>query len=186
MYGVIGEDKSDFESLKILIKRITGDQGLTVKGRGFGSCDTMLKKGAQQLKLLADFGMTRFIVCYDSDGHDPAKRREEAMRKIIGPSKLSDFCITIPVQELESWILADFSAVTNIFRSWKPERHPNPENVESPKEFIVRASRDSKSKTRYSHATHNPRVARHLDLDIVYEKCASFRPFRDFVKKPTV
>ena len=181
MYGVIGEDKSDTESLKTLIRRITGNNSLVVKTKGYSGCGQMLRKGARQLLLFSDMGLTRFIVCYDADGPEPSERYDEALAKIVKPSKLEDCCITIPVQELEAWILADLAAVTNIFTSWKPQSHSNPESVKDPKEHIERLSRSANGKPRYSHATHNPRVAKYLDLEVVYEKCASFRPLYDFV-----
>ena len=51
MYGVIGEDKSDVETLKELMFRIAGDRSLKIKGRGYNSCGEMLRKGPTQLKI---------------------------------------------------------------------------------------------------------------------------------------
>ena len=184
MYGVIGEDNSDAESLKTLIRRIASDERLVVKTIGYGGCGQMLKKGARQLGLFADLGMSRFVVCYDADGPEPSSRYQEALTKIVKPSGLSDCCITIPVQELESWILADLGAVSNIFKSWNPDSsYTNPEGISKPKELIEKLSRSANGKPRYSHATHNPRVVKYLDLEVLYSRCRSFRPFYDFVNQ---
>lgn len=181
MFGVIGEDKSDVESLKVLIKRIASDNSLTVRTKGFSGCGEMLRKGASHIRLFERLGMSRFIICYDADGADPDERRNVAISRIAVPAGVTDFCIVVPVQEIESWILADLSAVTNVILSWRPEDHGNPESVADPKEQIERMSRGANKKPRYSHATHNPIVVRYLDLDKIYQKCPSFRPLRDFV-----
>lgn len=61
----------------------------------------------------------------------------------------------------------------------KPISHP--ESIHKPKEFLGRLSRDTKGKSRYSHAVHNEKVAQHLNLDQVRKKCPSFQPLVDLV-----
>ena len=36
MYGILGEDKSDAETIKVLVRRLADDQGLTVRTKGYG------------------------------------------------------------------------------------------------------------------------------------------------------
>ena len=51
------------------------------------------------------------------------------------------------------------------------------------KEHLERMSRMDGTRPRYAHAVHNPKIAKHLDLEKVREKCPSFRPLFSFVGK---
>ena len=48
-------------------------------------------------------------------------------------------------------------------------------------EHLEKLSRASNHRPRYSHATHNERLAKYVNLDKVYRKCPSFRPLQSFV-----
>ena len=181
MYGIIGEDKSDVETLKVLIRRLANDDGVRVKGKGYNGCAPMLCKGARQLRLFLKLGCNRFIVCYDADQQNPQTRYQKVAQKVVKPSGLSQLmCILIPVQELEAWILADVGAGSNIFKKWNVNEIANPEGIASPKEHLEKISRRG-SKPRYSHATHNEKIARYLDLEKVRQKCPSFLPLVNLV-----
>ena len=106
------------------------------------------------------------------------------MQQIVRPSGLAqDCCIVIPVQELEAWILADIECASKIFTSWRPSPIENPEGIPDPKEHLEKLSRDSRQRPRYSHAIHNEKMAEHLDLDKVAQKCPAFRTLVAFVEK---
>jgi len=183
LYGIIGEDQSDVETLCVLIKRIADDSSITIKRKGYDGCGQLLTKGARQLQLFHGLGVCkRFVVCYDSDRASPAKRRQELIDRVIGPSGLQGpFCALVPVQEIEAWILADLAAVTKIIKGWTPTKviH-HPETIADPKELLEKMSREFQ-KPRYAHAVHNPRIALHLDLEQVLQKCPSFEPLHRMV-----
>ncbi len=182
MYGILGDDESDVETLKVLVRRLAHNQALPVKTKGYGGCAKMLRKGAKQLALFRNLECTRFIVCYDADGPDPKPKYELVRTKIVEPSGIDEgVCIVIPVQELEAWILADLERATEIFTSWKPKPINNPEQIASPKEYLEKLSRDSRQKPRYSHATHNEKMAKYIDLGKVSKKCSAFRVLAEFV-----
>lgn len=46
MYGVLGEDKSDVATLKVLIRRLANDEKVSIKG--YDGCGEMLRKGGKQ------------------------------------------------------------------------------------------------------------------------------------------
>jgi hypothetical protein len=183
VYAVLGEAPSDAETVKVLIRRLAGNDRLTVKTKGYQGCGELKRKGAKQIALFAKLNCFKFVVCYDADGPDPTERRAEIEDRVTRPSGLpaSGCCIVIPVQELEAWILADISAVTKVFTGWHPEPIKNPEGIASPKERLERLSRAGGSRPRYSHAVHNPAVAAHLDLQRVRKSCPSFLPLVQFV-----
>lgn len=183
MYGVIGEDRSDVETLKVIIRKLAKNENVQIKSKGYGSCGEMLRKGATQLKAFEKLNCTRFIACYDSDRATAKDRKKELIEKVFTPAALSgECCALVPIQELESWILADLKAVTNVIKSWRPENEEkNPEKINDPKEYLEKLSRKN-HRPLYSHATHNPIVAKYLDLDKVHERCISFHPLAAIVQ----
>ena len=185
MYGILGEHKSDAATLKVLVRRLLNNSSLKIKAKGFDGASEMLKKGAKELRLLKNLGCKRFIICHDADGPNPSDSKEKVQELILKPSKIDEnCCVVVPVQEIESWILADIKAVTNIFSGWRPQEIANPESRNSPKEHLRSLSRqDNKGKPRYDNTTHNEKLAKYLDLAIVREKCPSFKPLVDFVSK---
>ena len=105
------------------------------------------------------------------------------MERIITPSGITHhYCIIVPVQEIEAWILADIEAVTRVFPSWLPAAFAgNPELIDDPKEHLERLSKATNKKPIYHHSTHNRVVAEHLNLNKVRQRCPSFQPLVDFV-----
>lgn len=185
MFAVLGEDQSDVSTLKVIIKRLAKNDSLSVKGKGYDGGAEMLRKGAKQIELFAsEHKCKRFVICYDADGPDAVRRYNEARQKIVTPCRANGlYSIIVPVQEVEAWILADIAAVSNVFKGWSPDEISNPESIASPKEHLEKLSRNSERRPRYSHATHNEKVAQHLDLEKVANKCPSFRPLVEFVEE---
>ena len=185
--GIIAEDSSDVETLKVLIRRLKGDNRLSVKWPSFGGGPNMLNKGWKHLNFLFDEGCTHFVICYDSDGHNPEERFREAADRIVRPSQVShdSCCIVIPVQEIEAWLLADLpNAAPKVFKGWRnPPEFTNPESIASPKERLERESRGTNKKPRYSHAIHNPQMAEHIDFQALRKRCSSFIQLDRFVRQ---
>lgn len=183
MYAVLAEDTSDVETLTTLIKRIANNNAISVKGKGYSGCSGMLLKGARDLRMFHDMGRTqRYVVCYDSDGCDPVVRRQELIDRVIGPSGvMAPICALVPTQEMESWILADVNAVQNVITGWVPDKDIlHPESIDSPKEYLEKMSR-LRQRPRYSHATHNSKIAKYLDIAKLLKKCPSFAPLYELV-----
>ncbi len=182
MYGILGEDSSDVATLKVLVRRLADDESLPIRTKGYSGCAQMLRKGASQLRTFLNLGCSRFIICHDADGPDPEPNRERVRTRIIKPSDISDdYCIVVPVQELEAWILADIECATNIFSSWKPTAIHNPEAIPSPKEHLKKLCRTGHKRRRYFHTIHNEQMAKHLDLQKISRKCPAFRELEKFV-----
>ena len=182
VWAVLGENRSDAETLKALLKLIKRDERITVRTKGYDGGGELLRKGARQLTLFAGLGCTRFVVCHDADRHNPRAVYQRVTAQIVRPSGLSSSsCVVVPVQEIEAWILADIRAVNRIITSWTPPEIPDPESIDSPKEYLNRLSEGSNRKPRYDHATHNPAVAKYLNPAEILRKCNSFREFYEFL-----
>ncbi len=184
MYAILGEDESDAETVKEIVRQVIG-QNIKIYTRGFGGCGELLKKGSGQIHFFRTAkSCEKFIICHDSDSDDPSVNHAKVTERIVKPTGLSDSCcIVIPVYMIEAWILANVESVTNVFRSWKPKPVSNPEKFPDPKGELERLSRTDRGSPRYSHKTHNQQVAKHLDLTIVEKKCPSFRPLAEFLRQ---
>lgn len=190
MYGIIAEDNSDIECLKVLIKRLADNHTLTIKGKGYKGCANLLRDGWNQLKVYEKSGINRFIICYDKDKATKQSRYEEIISKILKPSDIkkdkNKICILIPTEEIETWILADIKAVTQIISSWQPsENFSSPEMVENPKEKLIKLSQIKNSKPLYDYTTHNPKIFEKINLQTVKNKYPSFAELYEFVKNDT-
>lgn len=182
MYGIFGEDPSDYKTLREIVRKLTGDPSLRVEGKGFGGCDKLLDACAERLKFLHGIGFRRFIICHDADGRKPDDVKAEVVERVIKTSGVETGCfVAVPVQEIEAWILADIESATKLFTSWRPREVKSPESIPDPKELLEKMSRQENSRPRYFHVRDNPRIVAHLDWDRVAAKCRSFRELREFV-----
>lgn len=186
MYAILAEDKSDAEALKVIIRKHLKNSAITVKTKGYGGCAPLRRKGAKDIQYWATEGVVHFVVCHDADANSPEDIRKAVTDKVLTPSGFADkCCIVVPVQEIEAWLIADETAICNVIPSFAFEGHPNPESIVSPKEWLVRKSRAANGKPLYSPATFNPEVAKHIRLDVVARKCASFRAFIASLPSPS-
>ncbi|MBX3317195.1 MAG: DUF4276 family protein [Phycisphaeraceae bacterium] len=176
MIAILAEARSDFDTLRVLVRRIIADKSLTIAGKGYTSCDELCRKGGGLVTSFMQRGFSRFVICHDSDNNDSLAIVTKIRNAITRPSgSCSLSCIIVPVQEIEAWILADEMAVRTTIPTFQLCETLHPENVQSPKEYIERASRSGRTSPLYSHAIHNPKVAAHLDIAKVSRKCPSFR-----------
>jgi hypothetical protein len=61
MYGIFGEDRSDFETLKAIVRKLKADDSLRIRGEGFGGGGNLINGCWLPLKLLHKKGFRRFI-----------------------------------------------------------------------------------------------------------------------------
>lgn len=184
MFGVIGEDQSDVDTLRVIIRRLWRGDPVKIRTRGYSGCGQMLNKGAGQFGLFRNQGASRFVVCHDADQSPAAAIRDAVLERVIRPARVSgSACIVVPIQEIEAWILADLSKVSVVIPSWAPPPNDiaSPEAFTDPKDWLERLSRQH-ARPRYVHAVHNTKIAEHLDFAKVARSCPSFRPLQDFVQ----
>ncbi|HVX84630.1 MAG TPA: DUF4276 family protein [Phycisphaerae bacterium] len=181
MVAVLGEDRSDAESLVELVRNISGRQNQTVFRKGFSGCAELRRKALSHLRLFQQKGCTRFIVCHDADRSSPEHIRR-LVRAALGREFMDTCFIAVPVQELEAWLIADRCAIKRAIPSMDIDEVRQPEMIDSPKEWLLEASRGRNSKPLYSPTTFNPKVAAFLDPNMVASKCPSFSVLKDFVQ----
>lgn len=183
MYGILGEDNSDVEVIDVLIRRISGNNRIKIKEKAYDGCGDLLSKGARAIQTLHEIGISRFIICYDSDDGDPLAKYNEVVSKIIRPAGVtSTFCALIPVREIEAWLLSDLDAVKKIFNSFRVGKSiVNPEGDTNPKRTLEKLLRREDNKPCYSGSVYNPKIASHTDLKMLATKCPSSIPLFELV-----
>lgn len=183
MIAILAEDRSDAETLVVLVRRILGDMSAPLFRKGFSGCGELCRKAKSHINSFRDRGADRFIVCHDADRRDPSEVRKQVAQQVFGRNEPpADSCIVVPVQEIEAWIIADEAAVARVIPSLTIPETRHPEHREDPKEWLEDQSKVKTARPLYAHATHNPHVAKHIDLPMLARKCPSFQHLVNFVQ----
>lgn len=181
--GIIAEGESDFDSIKILIRRISNEDKLSTErflGRGCGNIQRKCHSWARTLKTK---GCSILFVVQDLDSCN----LEELKRRIndaIEPCPIQKNLIVIPIRELEAWLLSDPSAIKESLHLKKIPTVPrDTEKIPSPKEYLGKAIYDASGREKiYINAKHNKLISEIISIECIRKKCPSFVPFHDFIK----
>lgn len=179
--GVIAEDESDVKVFESLTAKLIKDHLFSVKWfKGGGSGKLRRKCGAWAQNLFAK-KCKIVVVIHDLDQNDEDDLRNK-ITKQLGSGAPGKHLILIPIQEIESWLLADRDAVKSTFSIRNLPKIPaDTESIQNPKEFL-RDIVTRNSKTRYVNTVHNKVLASAVSVNVVMKKCPSFRPYPEFLK----
>ncbi|WP_146123518.1 DUF4276 family protein [Burkholderia multivorans] len=133
--GIIAEDLSDIEVIKLLARKLTGASLSTAHFIGKG-CGPLRKKTPGWCKSLIQKGCTQILLVHDLDRNDAAELRLK-LETILQAATTVKQAVVIPSEELEAWLLSDASAIMTAMKlpkAFKAVHHP--ETVDSPKEYI--------------------------------------------------
>ena len=178
--GVIAEDVSDVEVLKVISQKVAS-KPFSVRyfvGQGCGRIKNKCSSWARTLKAR---GCNLLVVVHDLDDRNASQLRQ-SLHGALGASPIPEHVIVIPIRELEAWLLADHRAIEKTFRFKKPlAQIANPESIMRPKERL----RDiiyQKSNRRiiYVNTIHNPQIANNCSISN-FKRCASFQPLEQFL-----
>lgn len=181
--GIIAEDNSDFESVKVLINRISSKRLSYKKAIGNG-CGRLKRKAIDYSIDLEKRGCDTLILFHDLDRNSYTKLKDELEIK-LKDSPIDKKLICIPIEELEAWFLSDPEAIKSVFNLRKtPKTIGTPETINSPKEFLAEQVEKLSDKERvYINTKHNEKLANKLSIDLAKKRCSSFKHLHDFVKQ---
>jgi hypothetical protein len=184
--GIISEDKSDFESSMIIIKRIANKNNIGFKKAIGNGCGKLRRKAADFAIDLKNRGCDMLILLHDLDRNDLFKLKAELDEK-LNKSPIVNKLVCIPIEEIEGWFLSDPDGLQSIFKlKRKPKIKGNPELIPSPKEKLEEyIYQCSNKETIYLNTEHNKKIAEKISIDLMKAKCSSFKIFYDFVLKQT-
>lgn len=181
--GIIAEDMSDVEVIKILAQKVSGKNVSADQHVGKG-CGPLKKKALGWCKSLLAKGCTRIILIHDRDRNDATRLRNQ-LEEVLKNAPQATKVVVVPEEELEAWLLSDVDAIKkamSLRKSIKIVHHP--ENVDSPKEYIRdQVYKTSNKEVQYVNSVHNKLIAKELDVTLVYKRCPSFAPFHGFFGK---
>lgn len=182
--GMIAEDESDIDVLKILAKGLT-NRNLSVEKFVGKGCGKFPKKTSGWCKVLCQKGCKSIVLVRDRDRNDENVLRRD-LEKLISDLGLQEIvAVVIPCEELEAWLLSDLSALRVAMNlSTVPKQIAHPETIKSPKEHIAKLVRQhSKNDKKYVNSVHNSVIAKSLDVSRISQRCPSFRRFEQFIAK---
>ena len=170
--GIIAEDSSDVEVLKILVRQLAGRRLTTSHFVGKG-CGPLTRKTPGWCRAFEKKGCSAIALVHDLDNEDPEILRRTLETAISG-ARARDRAVIIPTRELEAWLLADTSAITRALGLTKsPRVIHHPESLLAPKErlsALVRACSKDRGK-RYVNTVHNKVIAEAIDVRAIAARC---------------
>lgn len=180
--GLIVEDDSDFDSLKILIQRIVNKENLKIRKSISNGCGKLRRKAASYAVNLTNRGCNMIIVVHDLDRNNHMDLKNE-LEGIVAESPAKYNFICIPIEEIEAWFLSDPKAIKDTFHLDKiPNIKGQPESIKSPKEYIEEIVFSHSNKTkRYINTKHNRLLSANISLDSINDKCSSFKELNEFL-----
>lgn len=180
--GIIAEDISDVNTVKVLIQRIANKNVSEKHHLGYGS-GKILSKCSGWAKSLYQRNCGVLIVIHDSDTN-PAQEIYNNIQKKLATCLFNKYLICIPIQELEAWLLSDPAGIKKAMNLENmPTIKGNPEDINSPKEYLERLVWTVSLRTKiYINTKHNEKIVSQISLDKVYKKCKAFQPFHKFIK----
>lgn len=120
------------------------------------------------------------IIGVDRDGERGKNRLRDmntAVEQSAGERLGGETVVTVAIEEIESWLLADAAAIETVLGQSKEVS--NPETLPNPKEILAGLIAHSNSIVEVAYDD----IARVCDLDVVRRKCQSFDQFSECVKK---
>jgi hypothetical protein len=180
--GIIAEDNSDFETAKILIKRILNRDNLSFKKAIGNGCGKLRRKALDYAIDLKNRGCDMLILIHDLDRNIHLKLIRDLQKK-IEDAPIDKKFVCIPIEELEAWFLGDAEGIKDIFNlKRKPRFNGLPETINSPKETLgEQIYLCSNKSTIFLNTKHNQKIAERICIDTVKQRCPSFDLLHSFV-----
>jgi hypothetical protein len=180
--GIIAEDDSDFESVKILIRKIIAKDKIPFKKAIGNGCGRLRRKACSYTVDLENRGCDLVILFHDLDRNNYQNLKRELEKSLHRVSTVKKF-ICIPIEELEAWFLSDPEGIKSALNLYKaPKVKKQPERIISPKEvlgeFIYLCSNKEKI---YINTKHNEKISEHISIELVKQKCSSFKLLYEFL-----
>jgi len=184
-FGILAEDASDYEAVRVLIQRFATRANLKPPGTkpavGKG-CAALVRKSPRVIGELERKGCNAFVLVHDLDRTVAGLNDENQLRgRLVQlcPSLGARLHICIPVEELEAWFLA-CPQVMRFVTGVPGKDVPNPHSIPSPKEYLQKLSRAANKKPRLT-VNDNRDLAKMLDLAVCEERCPALRQLGSFV-----
>lgn len=187
--ALLVEGPSDEQTLKILIRKILGEQVSIVTRvmRGRGNLLNERKVRAVILNnILPDHPeVAKIIVCVDSEctPEDEARKEAEEIEKIVNSGMKHPIYYVCVIHALEGWLLGDLDGI-KIYLGQRANMKISPSATRdcNPKEIMKDIFRQNER--QFLPTLDNPRIAERINIDKIATNNKSFLRFQDKVKDP--
>ena len=183
--GVLGEDATDCNALRVILKRILPKEvGVKTKAPPSGGCSALRRKAASYMEELCDSGCSAIVLVHDLD-QDPENFQHKSVHEVraqlerIQVPKGIHYLICIPMEELEAWFWADQATLDRIAKG-HGKASTAPHTIRDPKGELRRLSARAHGKKPIYSTNMNEELAKDLDLRVCAERCEAFRELRSF------
>lgn len=180
--GIIAEDNSDFETVKILIQRMLKRTNLSFKRAIGNGCGRLKKKALDFAINLEKKGCDMLILIHDLDNNIHQKLHNDLIEKIKNAPIKNKF-VCIPIEEIEAWFLSDPNSIKTTFKLIRrPKFQGKPETISSPKEKLAEQIYLCSNKSiTFLNTRHNQKLAEQVTIDLVISNCESFFELHSFL-----
>lgn len=179
--GIICEDLTDYEALKVIIKSIIKSDAVGFKCKKGDGCSKIRSKCVAWAKDLSNRKCDMLLVVHDLDRRDYDELHKELTKK-LSACAISNHIVSIPIEELEAWFTADPQGIKKSLNLRRTPRFSGlPETISSPKEKLEAEIFVCSGKEVEYQTTMNARIASHLDFALIRSRCPSFKLFHDAI-----
>lgn len=184
LIGIIAEDDSDVECIKHIVLRNHPGRKIGFKKFVGHGCGKISRKANAWAEIFKKQGCNAIILIHDLDRNEKEVLYKKICKAFL-PSPIKKYCICIPIEELEAWLLSDENAFKAIFNIKSILRLPqHPESIKSPKEYISKIVRSAtENKVDYLNTKHNEKLAKIIDLNKIESKCPAYNELKTFIIK---
>ncbi len=182
--GIIAEDNSDYDALKIIVKRIINNDKIGFKSRTSNGCGKLKRKAFDYAVDLSNRGCDLLLLFHDLDRNNLVELQKELQEK-LHKNPISNYFICIPIEEIEAWFLSDPECIRNTLNLKKtPKIKAKPETIASPKEYLESLVSSCSDKEKiYLNTKHNSLLSANVSIDLIRQECNSFEKLFDFIKQ---
>ncbi len=186
--GLIVEDETDFEALKIIISKLDARFKFIFEKRIADGKGKFKNKLTAWTDLFSSKGCHAVVAVVDADTlnrneiKELTNEYEELLRKSASKKKL----IVVTFFELETWLLYDTGAIKKAFGIKKEiKKISNPEGLVNSKEKLRDIVEKFTKHKRYFYSTNdNKKIASHLNVKLL-NSCTSFIKLKSFIDSLT-
>ncbi|TYQ31113.1 DUF4276 family protein [Pseudanabaena sp. UWO310] len=182
--GLIAEDVTDCDAVREIIRRVLNDSSIRIIHWAAKGCGNLRKDLSKTIKAISKEDCNAYVIVHDLDRQNGCLNDESTLRaslekSIIGLKGINRH-ICIPIEELEAWFWSDLKVVKFVGQG-KGKAHANPQQIEKPKEKLIKLSAEDNRKPRYS-TNMNAKLASILDIEECSKRCSSFRELVKFLR----
>lgn len=182
--GLIVEDETDFDSLSLIIPKISGKHKLSFQKKVADGKGKFKSKLSAWADLLGSRGCHAVIAIIDADTLNAGEisKIKSEYTNILNGAQLNKKILVVSVFELETWLLYDTNAIARAFDIKKKiKRIPNPEALINSKEKLRDLIESNTKEKKYFYSTNdNKKIAKLLDVSTL-NSCGSFQSLKQFI-----